>query len=90
MRARFWYYWKMPGEQANLLAMQLCMLPVGRIRLSCMQVRFVEDNWENPALGAWGLGWEVWMDGARPPHADTSSSSRIPTTHAGLACRRNS
>ena len=26
-------------------------------------VRFVEDNWENPALGAWGLGWEVWMDG---------------------------
>jgi hypothetical protein len=27
-------------------------------------VRFVEDNWENPTLGAWGLGWEVWMDGA--------------------------
>lgn len=26
-------------------------------------VRFVEDNWENPALGAWGLGWEVWLDG---------------------------
>ena len=26
-------------------------------------VRFVEDNWESPALGAWGLGWEVWMDG---------------------------
>ena len=29
-------------------------------------VRFVEDNWENPTLGAWGLGWEVWMDGATP------------------------
>lgn len=26
-------------------------------------VRFVEDNWESPSLGAWGLGWEVWLDG---------------------------
>jgi glycyl-tRNA synthetase alpha chain len=26
-------------------------------------VRFVEDDWESPSLGAWGLGWEVWMDG---------------------------
>ena len=26
-------------------------------------VRFVEDNWQSPALGAWGLGWEVWLDG---------------------------
>ena len=26
-------------------------------------VRFVEDNWEGPTLGAWGLGWEVWIDG---------------------------
>ncbi len=26
-------------------------------------IRFVEDNWESPALGAWGLGWEVWLDG---------------------------
>jgi glycyl-tRNA synthetase alpha chain len=26
-------------------------------------VRFVEDNWENPTVGAWGLGWEVWCDG---------------------------
>jgi glycyl-tRNA synthetase len=26
-------------------------------------VRFVEDNWASPALGAWGLGWEVWLDG---------------------------
>jgi hypothetical protein len=25
--------------------------------------RFVEDNWESPVLGAWGLGWEVWLDG---------------------------
>ena len=26
-------------------------------------IRFVEDNWQQPALGAWGLGWEVWLDG---------------------------
>jgi glycyl-tRNA synthetase alpha chain len=26
-------------------------------------IRFVEDDWESPTLGAWGLGWEVWMDG---------------------------
>jgi len=26
-------------------------------------VRFVEDNWESPTLGAWGLGWEVWLNG---------------------------
>jgi glycyl-tRNA synthetase alpha chain len=26
-------------------------------------VRFVEDDWESPTLGAWGLGWEVWIDG---------------------------
>lgn len=26
-------------------------------------IRFVEDNWESPTLGAWGMGWEVWLDG---------------------------
>jgi len=33
------------------------------IDLSKNDVRFVEDNWESPALGAWGLGWEVWLNG---------------------------
>lgn len=27
------------------------------------EIRFVEDNWESPTLGAWGLGWEVWLNG---------------------------
>lgn len=31
--------------------------------LSRHDLRFVEDDWESPTLGAWGLGWEVWMDG---------------------------
>ncbi|MEQ8428731.1 MAG: glycine--tRNA ligase subunit alpha [Gammaproteobacteria bacterium] len=30
---------------------------------SLHDIRFVEDNWESPTLGAWGLGWEVWLDG---------------------------
>jgi len=26
-------------------------------------IRFVDDNWESPTLGAWGLGWEIWLNG---------------------------
>jgi glycyl-tRNA synthetase alpha chain len=33
------------------------------IDLSLHDIRFVEDDWESPTLGAWGLGWEVWLDG---------------------------
>jgi glycyl-tRNA synthetase alpha chain len=33
------------------------------IDMSVHDIRFVEDNWESPTLGAWGLGWEVWLNG---------------------------
>lgn len=33
------------------------------IKIEEHDVRFVEDDWESPTLGAWGLGWEVWLDG---------------------------
>lgn len=33
------------------------------IDIASNDIRFVEDNWESPALGAWGLGWEVWLNG---------------------------
>ncbi|MGC9348833.1 MAG: glycine--tRNA ligase subunit beta [Anaerolineae bacterium] len=33
------------------------------IRRAEHDIRFVEDNWESPVIGAWGLGWEVWLDG---------------------------
>ena len=33
------------------------------INLKDHDIRFVEDNWESPTLGAWGVGWEVWLDG---------------------------
>jgi len=33
------------------------------IDMAIHDIRFVEDNWESPTLGAWGLGWEVWLNG---------------------------
>ena len=33
------------------------------IDLNCHDIRFVHDDWQSPTLGAWGLGWEVWIDG---------------------------
>lgn len=33
------------------------------IKIEDHDIRFVEDNWESPTLGAWGVGWEVWLDG---------------------------
>ena len=33
------------------------------VKKSNHDIRFVEDNWESPTLGAWGVGWEVWLDG---------------------------
>jgi len=44
---------------------ELYLASLERIGLNLMEhdVRFVEDNWESPTLGAWGLGWEVWLNG---------------------------
>lgn len=41
----------------------LASLPAIGIDPSKHDIRFVEDDWESPTLGAWGLGWEVWLDG---------------------------
>ena len=41
----------------------LCSLETLGINPLVHDIRFVEDNWESPTLGAWGLGWEVWLDG---------------------------
>ena len=50
-------------DPGNPLELYLQSLRVLGIDTSAHDVRFVEDNWESPALGAWGLGWEVWLDG---------------------------
>ena len=48
---------------ANILELYLGSLEALGFDLKKNDVRFVEDDWENPTLGAWGLGWEVWMNG---------------------------
>jgi glycyl-tRNA synthetase alpha chain len=47
----------------NILELYLGSLEALGFDLKQNDVRFVEDDWENPTLGAWGLGWEVWMNG---------------------------
>ncbi|TSA83078.1 glycine--tRNA ligase subunit alpha [Helicobacter mehlei] len=47
----------------NIQELYLKSLQALGIDFSQHDVRFVEDNWESPTLGAWGLGWEVWLDG---------------------------
>jgi len=49
-----------PGNPQELYLQSLEALGIDRRQ---HDLRFVGDNWESPALGAWGLGWEVWMDG---------------------------
>lgn len=48
---------------ANMQELYLGSLQALGIDTLIHDVRFVEDNWESPTLGAWGLGWEVWLNG---------------------------
>jgi len=48
---------------SDILQRYLGSLEVLGIDLQANDVRFVEDDWESPTLGAWGLGWEVWLNG---------------------------
>jgi glycyl-tRNA synthetase alpha chain len=47
----------------NIQDLYLDSLKTFGIEPSRHDIRFVEDDWESPTLGAWGLGWEVWLDG---------------------------
>jgi glycyl-tRNA synthetase alpha chain len=49
-----------PAESQALYLKSLDALGIDAAR---HDIRFVEDDWESPTLGAWGLGWEVWLDG---------------------------
>jgi len=48
---------------SDIQELYLASLDALGIRAEEHDIRFVEDNWESPTLGAWGLGWEVWLDG---------------------------
>ncbi|ANZ22790.1 glycyl-tRNA synthetase subunit alpha [Buchnera aphidicola (Diuraphis noxia)] len=47
----------------NIQNIYLKSLNLLNIHEKLNDIRFVEDNWENPTLGAWGIGWEVWLNG---------------------------
>ncbi len=60
-----WYQYQVilkpdPGNPQEIYLDSLEALGINRRE---HDIRFVEDNWASPALGAWGLGWEVWLDG---------------------------
>jgi len=53
----------MKPSPMNIQELYLDSLKSFGISPSRHDIRFVEDDWESPTLGAWGLGWEVWLDG---------------------------
>ncbi len=53
----------MKPSPANIQDLYLDSLRELGIDPSVHDIRFVEDNWESPTLGAWGLGWEIWLNG---------------------------
>ncbi|HYF81358.1 MAG TPA: glycine--tRNA ligase subunit alpha [Symbiobacteriaceae bacterium] len=63
MQHYFQYQIIMKPSPENIQEMYLEMLERIGIDPKKHDIRFVEDNWEGPTLGAWGLGWEVWCDG---------------------------
>ncbi|MDA3920358.1 MAG: glycine--tRNA ligase subunit alpha [Salinisphaera sp.] len=53
----------MKPSPLDIQSLYLASLETLGLDLSIHDVRFVEDNWESPTLGAWGLGWEIWLNG---------------------------
>jgi glycyl-tRNA synthetase alpha chain len=54
-------------------------------------VRFIEDDWESPTLGAWGLGWQVWLDGleiSQFTYFQCRASSPTGSSASRPTCRR--
>ena len=64
-RLQHYYQYQVVMKPApgNILDLYLGSLEALGFDLKKNDIRFVEDDWENPTLGAWGLGWEVWLNG---------------------------
>ena len=64
-RGQFYYQFQVLIKPSpdNIQDLYLGSLKAIGIDVAAHDVRFVEDDWESPTLGAWGLGWEVWIDG---------------------------
>ncbi|RED52237.1 glycine--tRNA ligase subunit alpha [Aestuariispira insulae] len=65
MRLQHYYQYQvlMKPSPENSQELYLGSLEAIGIDLNNHDIRFVEDDWESPTLGAWGLGWEIWCDG---------------------------
>lgn len=65
MRLQHYYQFQviLKPSPSNIQDLYLNSLKMIGIDANVHDVRFVEDNWESPTLGAWGLGWEVWLNG---------------------------
>jgi len=65
MRLQHYYQFQvlLKPSPLNIQDLYLQSLKYLGIDTSIHDIRFVEDNWESPTLGAWGLGWEVWLNG---------------------------
>jgi glycyl-tRNA synthetase alpha chain len=64
-RLQHYYQYQVVIKPSPLEILDLYLGSLGALGLDPLthDVRFVEDNWESPTLGAWGLGWEVWLNG---------------------------
>ena len=63
MQHYYQYQVVLKPSPTDILDLYLGSLKELGLDLTRNDVRFVEDDWENPTLGAWGLGWEVWLNG---------------------------
>jgi glycyl-tRNA synthetase alpha chain len=64
-RLQHYYQYQVILKPSPTESQQLYLDSLKHLGIDPMQhdIRFVEDDWESPTLGAWGLGWEVWLDG---------------------------
>jgi glycyl-tRNA synthetase alpha chain len=64
-RLQHYYQYQVVIKPSPLTIQHLYLESLKRFGLDLLEhdIRFVEDDWESPTLGAWGLGWEVWLDG---------------------------
>lgn len=64
-RLQQYYQFQVVIKPSPLNMQTLYLDSLKSLGLDCVNndIRFIEDNWENPTLGAWGLGWEVWLNG---------------------------
>ena len=64
-RLQHYYQYQVVIKPSPLDVQDLYLESLKRFGLNLLEhdIRFVEDDWESPTLGAWGLGWEVWLDG---------------------------